>query len=49
MGIVVFGLFHGLCILPVQLSFLNWKQEVSLDRHCTEHVTDDAEVDQNPQ
>ena len=49
MGIVVFGLLHGLCILPVQLSFLNWKQAVTLDSHFTEHAVDDAEVDQNPQ
>ena len=44
MGIVVFGLFHGLCILPVQLSFLNWKPAVSLDSHLTEQVADGVEV-----
>ena len=27
-GIVVLGLFHGLCILPVYLSFLNWRPAV---------------------
>ena len=27
-GIVVLGLFHGLCILPVYLSFLYWRPAV---------------------
>ena len=27
-GIVVLGLFHGLCILPVYLSFLCWRPAV---------------------
>ncbi|XP_068751594.1 patched domain-containing protein 3-like isoform X1 [Montipora capricornis] len=28
MGIVVFGLLHGLCILPVQLSLLTWTEHI---------------------
>ena len=28
LGIIVFGLFHGLCILPVYLSFLCWRPAV---------------------
>ena len=45
MGIVLFGLLHGLCILPVQLS-LFWWQPVLTQKDTTEQLTKEIEADE---
>lgn len=43
-GIVLFGLLHGLCILPVQLSLLWWKPAVTLTSK-SEQLTKEIETE----
>ena len=45
MGIVLFGLLHGLCILPVQLS-LFWWQPVLTKKDTTEQLTKEVEAEE---
>jgi len=45
MGIVLFGLLHGLCILPVQLS-LFWWQPVVTQKDLAEHLTKEVEAEE---
>lgn len=44
MGIVLFGLLHGLCILPVQLS-LFWWRPVVIQKDTTEQLTKEVEAE----
>ena len=43
-GIVLFGLLHGLCILPVQLS-LFWWPPVATEKDATKQLTKEAEAE----
>ena len=46
MGIVLFGLLHGLCILPVQLSFLWWRPAVTHKQTSnSEQLTKEADAE----
>jgi len=45
MGIVLFGLLHGLCILPVQLS-LFWRQPVVTQKDLTEQLTKEVKAEE---
>jgi len=44
MGIVLFGLLHGLCILPVQLSLFWWRPAVTLTSK-SEQLTKEIEAE----
>lgn len=44
MGIVLFGLLHGLCILPVQLSLFLWKPAVTVTSK-SEQLTKEVEAE----
>ena len=44
MGIVLFGLLHGLCILPVQLSLFWWRPAVTLTNK-SEQLTKEIEAE----
>lgn len=46
MGIVLFGLLHGLCILPVQLSLLWWTPAVThAQTSNSEQLTEGADAE----